>query len=78
MPAFQPDDRVPILVEFTPKPGLKEVSLKPEDLAAKSAQAMDAAMKTVYNMARRVTETVAAMATPSRPGRGGLWYQTGY
>ena len=62
MSAFKFDDSAPILVEFT-GPGMRETSFKPEDLAAKSAQALDAAMNTIHNMARRVTDTVAAMAT---------------
>ncbi len=67
MPAFKFDDSAPILVEFTPRAGLKETSLKPEDLTAKSAQALDAAMNTIYNMARRVTDTVDALV--SRPNQ---------
>jgi len=63
MATFIVDENAPILVEFTPRPGLREVSLKPEDLTAKSSQALEAAMNTIHNMARRVTATVEALAT---------------
>ena len=60
------DENAPILVEFTPRPGIKEISYKKEkleELTDKSAQALDAAMNTIHNMARRVTDTVDAMVT---------------
>ena len=49
-----------VLVEFTPRPGVRQVSLAigPEDLAGKSAKALDKAMGTVRHMAKRMSDTV--------------------
>ena len=49
-----------ILVEFAPRPGVRQVSLAigPEDLAGKSAKALDKAMDTIRHMAKRMTDTV--------------------
>ena len=58
MPAFTVDEGTPtpILVDFAPGPGLhKTALLSPADLAAKSAQALDAAMDTIRAMAHRVS-----------------------
>jgi hypothetical protein len=51
---------LPILVEFSPRPGVRQVSLSmaPEELAGKSALALDRAMSTVRQMAKRVTDAV--------------------
>ena len=58
MPAFTVDEGTPtpILVDFSPGPGLHETALvSPADLAAKSAKALDAAMDTIRAMAQRVS-----------------------
>jgi hypothetical protein len=49
------DEETPILVEFAPGPGLKQVSLSPADLVEKSAQALERAMSVIRQMARRVS-----------------------
>jgi hypothetical protein len=50
------DEETPILVEFTPRPGVQEVSrLSAKDLVEKSARALDYAMGTIHQMARRVS-----------------------
>ena len=62
MPTFTIDENAPILVEFTPGPGLKQVSLAPADLAGKSTEALDSTMNTIHHMAGRVFATVDALA----------------
>lgn len=47
-----------ILVEFTPRPGLEEVSLSPADLAKKSAEALDSAMGIIRQMAQLMCSTI--------------------
>ena len=62
MTTFTFDDDAPILVEFAPRPGTRSVSrAAPTDLVAQSTQAINNAMVTIYNMARRVHSTVEAM-----------------
>ena len=55
MSTFTINEDTPILVEFAPRPGVRQVSLSPDDLAEKSAQALDRAMGTIYQMAQRVS-----------------------
>ena len=52
------DEGAPIVVEFSQQPGVEQVSLlhvSPEELKAKSEQALDAAMDTIRHMAKRVS-----------------------
>jgi hypothetical protein len=58
-----------ILIEFEPRPGLRQVSFSPENLAEKSAQALDKAMSTVRLMGQRVTETVKGINVADRPSK---------
>ena len=58
-----------ILVEFAPRPGVRQVSLAPEDIAKKSAQALDKAMSTIRLMGQRVTETVKSIDLVDRPSK---------
>jgi hypothetical protein len=55
-----------ILVEFTPRPGLQQVS-RADDVAQKSAQALDKAMSTIREMGQRVTDTVKDINVADRP-----------
>jgi hypothetical protein len=50
---------VHLLVDFAPRAGLKNVTSRPEALAARSAAAVDAAMASIHDMADRVTATVS-------------------
>jgi len=50
-----------ILVEFDQK-GLAKVTARPEDMAEKSARAVDRAMDTIQAMAARVAATVKGLA----------------
>lgn len=55
MSTFIINEDTPMLVEFAPGPGVRQVSLSPTDLAEKSAQALDRAMGTVSQMVQRVS-----------------------
>lgn len=60
--AERPDDSsIHLLVDFAPRAGLKNVTSRPEVLAARSAAAVDAAMASIHDMADRVTATVGGM-----------------
>jgi len=52
----------PILVEFDIPPGVRQVKLSTENLAEKSAEALDGAMSTLRQLAQRFHETVDALA----------------
>jgi hypothetical protein len=58
-----------ILVEFTPRPGLRQVSLSREDVAQKSAQALDKALSTIREMGQRVTDTIKSINVADRPSK---------
>ena len=62
-------EEAPILVEFAPRPGVRQVSRTPEDIAEKSAQALDKAMVTIRQMGHRVTETVKSINVADRPSK---------
>jgi hypothetical protein len=50
----------PVLqVDFAPKSGLKEVSLSPQDLVARSSAAVDSAMASIREIADRVSSTTS-------------------
>jgi len=44
-----------VMVDFAPRAGLKEVSLSPRDLAARSSVALDSAMASIRQVSERVT-----------------------
>lgn len=51
-------ESAPILIEFSPKPGVEAVAIfdkKPEELKAKSEEALNNAMKTIEGMAYRIS-----------------------
>jgi hypothetical protein len=50
-----------VLVDFPPRPGVKDVSLNATDLAERSQAALDAAMGSIREVAARVDLAVAAM-----------------
>ncbi len=56
-----------ILVEFEPRPGVRQVSSRIEDMTEKSAQALDKAMTTIRLMGQRVTDTVKDINVVDRP-----------
>jgi len=55
MSAFIINEDTPMLVEFAPRAGVRQVSLSPTDLAEMSAQPLDRAMGTIRQMAQRVS-----------------------
>ena len=64
MPTFIIDEDAPILVELMPPTGLEQVSLSslsPEEIAKRSAKALDSAMSTIHHMARRVSTMIGAL-----------------
>ena len=60
-----------ILVEFAPRPGVRQVSLAigAEDMAGKSAKALDKAMSTIRQMGNRVTKTIKSIEVVDRPNK---------
>jgi hypothetical protein len=67
MSSFTVEENGPILVEWSVRPGLQPVSLSPSQLAEKSAAALDSAMNTIHEMARRMIATVRAIDLADRP-----------
>lgn len=65
MSNFTPYDDTPILVDFQVSPGAYQVSLSPQDIAQKSAEALNQAMSTIHQMAQRVVTTIDAL--PKKP-----------
>ena len=61
MSNFIPDPDATVLVEFATAPGMREVSLKGSDLQNQSAEAIKSAMNTIYNTARKVTDTINSL-----------------
>jgi hypothetical protein len=50
------------MVEFSTQPGLRQVSLTPQDAARRSVEALGEAMTVVHSMAARVCAAVESMA----------------
>ncbi len=61
------NEEVPILVEFTPQPGLKQTSLLPEDVAKRSAEALNNAMGAIIQMTRRTWSAIKEVPVSERP-----------
>ena len=51
-----------VLVDLASKAGLREVSLKPQDLAERSAAALDSGMASIREMAERVSSATRGLA----------------
>jgi len=60
------DDDV-ILVEFMPVAGVRSVSLSPGDIAEKSKEAIDNALKSMRNMAKKTVKTIKDIPVTERP-----------
>jgi hypothetical protein len=52
------DDEDVILVEFAPTAGVRSVSLSPADIAEKSKEAVDHALKTMRTMAKKSVKAI--------------------
>jgi Trypsin-co-occurring domain 1 len=50
-----------IIVDFRIGPGRQQVALSPEEVAAKSARALDRSMDTIRQMAQRVNATMDSL-----------------
>lgn len=61
-----PSSQTRLLVDFAPRAGLKDVTSRPEALAARSAGAVDAAMASIHDLAERVNATVTGMVRQPR------------
>lgn len=64
---FTTDEGEPILVQFSEARGMQPVSLSGEDLAEKSAEALNKAMGTIREMADRVVGTIQDIKPTERP-----------
>ena len=62
----QDDDEV-ILVEFAPAAGVRSVSLSPADVAEKSKEAIDHALKTMRKMAKKSMKAIREIPVTERP-----------
>lgn len=68
MPTLQvEDDDDVILVEFAPAPGVRSVSLTPKDIAEKSREALDDALKTMRKMAKKSMKAIREIPVTERP-----------
>lgn len=68
MPTLQvEDDDDVILVEFAPAPGVRSVSLTPKDIAEKSREALDDALKTMRKMAKKSMKAIREIPVIERP-----------
>ena len=62
----QDDDEV-ILVEFAPVAGVRSVSLSPKDIAEKSKEAIDDALKSMRKMAKKSMKAIREIPVTERP-----------
>ena len=68
MPTLQvQDDDDVILVEFAPVAGVRSVSLSPKDLADKSKEAIDNALKNMRKMAKKSVKAIREIPVTERP-----------
>lgn len=56
-----------ILVEFAPAAGVRSVSLSPQDLAGKSQEAIDEALKSMRRMAKKSVKAIRQIPVTERP-----------
>ena len=64
---FTIDETAPVLIAPASVAGLRDVALDPAEVAERTAEALDRAMGTVHNMARRMLAVKDALA--ERPTR---------
>jgi len=59
LPDSSANESTPILIKFSPRPGIEAVAIfdkKPEELKKKSEEALDSAMKNIEEMANRISD----------------------
>jgi hypothetical protein len=64
MSTFHPDLDAPILIEFPVRPGVQQVSIDPAQMVERSTMAVQSAMNTIHQMARRVIATMHDIGEP--------------
>ena len=63
-------EEYPILVDFTPAPGVRGVArISKEDLAEKSKVAVDVAMSTMQSMANKAVTAIKKIRVSERPDK---------
>ncbi len=67
MSEFYIDEGSPVLVDFALSPAFQQETLSPEELAAKSSQALDMAMNAIHHMARRVVSMKDQLSVLEQP-----------
>lgn len=67
MSEFYIDEGSPVLVDFALSPEFQQGTYSPEDIAAKSSQALDMAMNTIHHMARRVVSMKDQLSLLEQP-----------
>jgi hypothetical protein len=63
---IEEDDEV-ILVDLQPAAGVRSVSADPKDIAAKSKEAIDHAMKSMRGMAKKTVKAIKEIPVTERP-----------
>jgi hypothetical protein len=63
---IEDDDEV-ILVDLQPVSGIRSVSIDPKDMAEKSKEAIDHAMKSMRGMAKKTVKTIKEIPISERP-----------
>ena len=63
---IEDDDEV-ILVDLQPVAGIRSVSIDPKDLAQKSKEAIDHAMKSMQGMAKKTVRAIKKIPISERP-----------
>jgi hypothetical protein len=53
MTTFTPDENAPLLIEITPAPGVRQVALTREQLAAKADEVMQSVMDAIHATSER-------------------------
>jgi hypothetical protein len=63
---IEDDDEI-ILVDLQPVPGIRTVSADPKNIAEKSKEAIDHAMKSMRGMAKRTVKSIKEIPVSERP-----------
>ncbi len=63
------NEDMPILVEFAPALGTRDVSITPKDIEQKSAEALNSAMNTIHQMTTSIVATINSVSENTRPSK---------
>lgn len=66
-PERNENEETQILVELKQKRGEQDVALSPSEIAERSSEALNNAMKVIHNMARKVMDTLSSIPITERP-----------